>query len=54
MKFSDMSRDVTALLESHGVPKREVYLDSENSGMVFPQALEAMQAAYMGGGMGHP
>ena len=54
MIFSDISRDVTALLESHGVPEREVYLDSENSGMLFPQALEAMNAAYMGGGKGHP
>jgi len=54
MIFSDMSRDVTALLQSHGVPEREVYLDSENSGMVFPQALEAMQRAYTGSGMGHP
>ncbi|MDO8871281.1 MAG: cysteine desulfurase family protein [Methanoregula sp.] len=54
MMFSDMSRDVAALLESHGVPEKEVYLDSENSGMVFPQALEAMQAAYQGSGMGHP
>lgn len=54
MIFSDMSRDVTALLESHGIPKREVYLDSENSGMVFPQALEAMLAAYQSGGQGHP
>jgi len=54
MIFSDMSRDVTALLDSHGVPAREVYLDSENSGMVFPQALAAMQAAYTGTGMGHP
>ncbi len=54
MIFSDMSRDVTALLESHGVPEREVYLDSENSGMIFPQALEAMKSAYMGSGKGHP
>jgi cysteine desulfurase len=54
MIFSDMSRDVAALLESHGVPAREVYLDSENSGMTFPQALEAMQKAYSGSGMGHP
>ena len=54
MIFSDMSRDITALLESHGVPQREVYLDSENSGMIFPQALDAMKSAYMGGGKGHP
>jgi cysteine desulfurase len=54
MIFSDISRDVAALLESHGVPQREVYLDSENSGMIFPQALAAMQEAYTGSGMGHP
>jgi cysteine desulfurase len=54
MIFSDMSRDITALLESHGVPEREVYLDSENSGLIFPQALEAMKSAYVNGGMGHP
>jgi cysteine desulfurase len=54
MIFSDVSRNVEALLESHGVPEKEVYLDSENSGMVFPQALEAVRAAYAGAGMGHP
>jgi len=54
MMFSDMSRDVAALLESHGVPEREVYLDSENSGMLFPQALETMEAAYLTTGKGHP
>jgi cysteine desulfurase len=54
MIFSDISRDITALVESHGIPEQEVYLDSENSGMIFPQALEAMQSAYMKGGNGHP
>ncbi len=54
MIFSDISRDITALVESHGVPEREVYLDSENSGMIFPQALDAMKSAYTGGGKGHP
>jgi cysteine desulfurase len=54
MIFSDMSRDVAELLKSHGIPEREVYLDSENSGMIFPQALDAMQQAYTGSGMGHP
>lgn len=54
MIYSDLSRDIQALLQSHGVPEKEVYLDSENSGLVFPQALEAMQTAYLAGGMGHP
>ncbi len=54
MIFSDMSRDIAALIQSHGVPQREVYLDSENSGMIFPQALEALKTAYVSGGKGHP
>jgi len=54
VKISDLSTDVTALLESHGVPEREVYLDSENSGLVFPEALQVMVQAYASGGMGHP
>ncbi|MDD1674041.1 MAG: hypothetical protein LUQ13_00205, partial [Methanomicrobiales archaeon] len=54
MKYSDVSQDIRALLQSHGVPEKEVYLDSENSGLVFPQALDAMQASYRAGGMGHP
>ncbi|NYT21938.1 MAG: cysteine desulfurase [Methanomicrobiales archaeon] len=52
--MSDLSTDVAALLESHGIPEREVYLDSENSGLVFPEAIRAMVRAYAGGGMGHP
>jgi cysteine desulfurase len=54
MIFSDLSRDIGPLLESHGVPEREVYLDSENSGMIYPEALEAMVASYQGPGRGHP
>jgi cysteine desulfurase len=54
MIYSDMSRDIRALLDSHGVPPKEVYLDSENSGMVFPGALEAMRTAYLESGQGHP
>jgi cysteine desulfurase len=54
MTFSDLSRDIGPLLESHGVPEREVYLDSENSGMIYPEALEAMVASYRGRGRGHP
>ncbi|MDT8357281.1 MAG: cysteine desulfurase family protein [Methanomicrobiaceae archaeon] len=51
---SDLSRDVEDLLESHGTPEREVYLDAENSGPIFPEALEAMRNAYTGPGKGHP
>jgi cysteine desulfurase len=54
MIFSDLSRDIGPLLESHGSPGREVYLDSENSGMIFPGAIEAMVEAYGGAGRGHP
>jgi cysteine desulfurase len=54
MNQSDLSRDVEDLLESHGKPKREVYLDAENSGPIFPEALEAMRDAYLGNGKGHP
>ena len=54
MIYSDMSRDIRALLDSHGIPPNEVYLDSENSGMVFPEALDAMRAAYLENGQGHP
>ncbi|MEM2756997.1 MAG: cysteine desulfurase family protein [Sulfolobales archaeon] len=42
------------LIEAHGIPKREVYLDHENSGMIFPEALEFMVNAYRGVGRGHP
>ncbi|WAI01417.1 cysteine desulfurase family protein [Methanogenium organophilum] len=54
MSPSDVNRDVEDLLKFHGVPKREVYLDAENSGPVFPEALEVMRMAYLGGGRGHP
>jgi cysteine desulfurase len=42
------------LIESHGIPEREVYLDHENSGLIFPEALKAMENAYKWGGRGHP
>ena len=54
MISSDITKDVKALLESHGIPEHEVYLDAENSGPVFPEALEEMQNAYLGAGRGHP
>ncbi|RLF00896.1 MAG: cysteine desulfurase [Thermoprotei archaeon] len=39
---SDVLRSVRELLEQHGKPEREVYLDSENSGLVLGEALEEM------------
>lgn len=54
MIYSDLTKDIENLLESHGTPKREVYLDSENSGLIFPEALDAMVKAYAVSGRGHP
>ncbi len=51
---SDIIKDVYSLLESHGKPKKEVYLDSENSGLIFPEALEALIETYKNSGYGHP
>jgi len=42
------------LLEEHGKPRREVYLDSENSGLIFPEALNEMVKYYLELGYGHP
>ena len=52
--MSEVARSVRDLLESHGKPLREVYLDSENSGLIFPEALEEMVKAYRDYGYGHP
>lgn len=54
MIYSDLTRDIEDLLKSHGIPEREVYLDSENSGLIFPEALDAMVRAYSVSGRGHP
>lgn len=54
MTYSDLSRSMRELIESHGRPEREVYLDHENSGLIIPEALEAMIGAYREGGRGHP
>ncbi|MFN3267815.1 MAG: cysteine desulfurase family protein [Zestosphaera sp.] len=54
MTYSDLSRSVSELIESHGVPKREVYLDNENSGIIIPEALKALEDAYKRDGRGHP
>ena len=37
---------VKSLVRAHGGPRREVYLDLENSGLAFEEALEALQEAY--------
>ncbi len=54
MTYSDVSRSMRELLDSHGRPEREVYLDQENSGLIIPEALDAMMEAYREGGRGHP
>jgi cysteine desulfurase len=54
LTYSDISRSIRELLDLHGKPDREVYLDHENSGFILPEALEAMMKAYGEGGMGHP
>ncbi|MEM1547008.1 MAG: cysteine desulfurase family protein [Candidatus Methanomethylicia archaeon] len=52
--MSEVVRSVRGLLESHGEPLREVYLDSENSGLILPEALEEMVKTYRDYGYGHP
>ncbi len=42
------------LIELHGKPEREIYLDSENSGLIFPEALEEMVRTYRETGYGNP
>lgn len=37
---------VKSLVRAHGSPRREVYLDLENSGLAFEEALAALQEAY--------
>ncbi len=54
MTYSDLSRSIRELIESHGMPEREVYLDNENSGLIFPESLKAMEDAYNLSGRGHP
>ncbi|MEM3066023.1 MAG: cysteine desulfurase family protein [Nitrososphaerota archaeon] len=51
---SDVRVGIRELLETHGKPTREVYLDSENSGMIFPEALKSMVDAYKESFTGHP
>jgi cysteine desulfurase len=51
---SEIKRDAEDLIKLHGIPPREVYLDSENSGLIFPEALKAMVDCYVSYGYGHP
>ncbi|RLF06281.1 MAG: cysteine desulfurase [Thermoprotei archaeon] len=50
---SDLLRSVRELLKRYGKPEREVYLDSENSGLVLEEALEEMLQVYREA-IGHP
>jgi cysteine desulfurase len=45
---------VKGLIELHGEVEREVYLDSENSGLIFPEALEELMKAYSESGYANP
>ncbi|MCS7139347.1 MAG: cysteine desulfurase [Candidatus Nezhaarchaeota archaeon] len=54
MAYSDLLRSISELIDSHGKPKREVYLDNENSGLIVSEALKAMEDAYLRCGRGHP
>ncbi|MBS7645261.1 cysteine desulfurase [Candidatus Bathyarchaeota archaeon] len=47
-------RSVRGLIDLHRETEREVYLDSENSGLVFPEALEELLRAYRTAGYGNP
>ncbi|RLF27310.1 MAG: cysteine desulfurase [Thermoplasmata archaeon] len=49
-----MTSDVRRLLEAHGRPEREVYLDNENSGWVPPEVVETMLPYFNRVGYGHP
>jgi len=51
---SDIVRGVKDLIKMHGKPVREVYLDSENSGLILPEALKEMINCYEAVGFGHP
>ncbi|MEM2961258.1 MAG: cysteine desulfurase family protein [Candidatus Bathyarchaeia archaeon] len=54
MTYSDLSKSISELIELHGLPEREVYLDHENSGVIIPEVLKDMENAYMWSGRGHP
>ena len=52
--MSSFTRSVRELIEAHESVEREVYYDLENSGLIAPEALEAMTEVYRGRGYGHP
>ncbi|MEM2211588.1 MAG: cysteine desulfurase family protein [Nitrososphaerales archaeon] len=54
MTYSDLSKSISELINSHGVPEREVYLDYENSGLINPEIMKVMENAYKYNGIGHP
>jgi len=54
LTYSDLFRSIRELIEAHGIPEREVYLDHENSGLIFPESLKVMEDAYKQYGKGHP
>ncbi|MHA1860112.1 MAG: aminotransferase class V-fold PLP-dependent enzyme, partial [Candidatus Asgardarchaeia archaeon] len=52
--MSDLTKSIKELLEFHGKPKREVYLDTENSGWVAPEVLEEMLPYFNKRAYGNP
>jgi len=50
----DIARSVRELLEAHGRPKREVYLDLENVGLVLPEVVEYVIDYFRNKAIGHP
>lgn len=49
-----MIRSVKGLIDLHEETERKVYLDSENSGLIFPEALDELMKAYNESGYGNP
>ncbi|MHA1506029.1 MAG: cysteine desulfurase family protein [Candidatus Asgardarchaeia archaeon] len=52
--MSDLTKSIKELLEFHGEPEREVYLDTENSGWVAPEVLEEMLPYFNKRAYGNP
>ncbi|MCS7132482.1 MAG: cysteine desulfurase [Aigarchaeota archaeon] len=52
--IGNLSSNLRALIEAHGRPEREVYLDLENSGLIFEEALNELLKSYRESGYGHP
>ncbi len=53
-RIPDQRKHIESLLRLHGKPDREVYLDLENSGIIFDEALKEMVNVYRNYGYGHP